>query len=161
MWVPIVPDWRLNERHYGALTGLNKAEVAAQYGDAQLKLWRRSYDIPPPMLDKNDPRTSHHDPRYANLDPSQIPLTECLKDTVNRVIPLWNESIAPAIKSGKRIIINAHGNSIRALIKYLDNISDYDITELDIPNGVPIVYTLNDDLQPTSRMTLSNEVGMF
>ncbi len=148
MWLPTVHSWRLNERHYGALQGLNKAETAARYGDEQVLIWRRSYDIPPMALEATDPRASFTDPRYAKLKREEIPLTECLKDTVGRVLPLWNESIAPAIRSGKRILISAHGNSLRGLIKYLDGISDQDIVNLNIPNGQPLVYELDADLRP-------------
>ncbi|MEO8248525.1 MAG: 2,3-diphosphoglycerate-dependent phosphoglycerate mutase [Burkholderiales bacterium] len=147
-WLPVVHSWRLNERHYGALQGLNKAETAREYGDDQVLLWRRSYDTPPPELEKNDPRWKRSDPRYANLKDSEIPLTECLKDTVDRVLPLWDESLAPAIKAGKRLLVVAHGNSMRALVKYLDNISDEDIVGLNIPNGIPLVYELDANLKP-------------
>lgn len=148
MWLPTVHSWRLNERHYGALQGLNKAETAAKYGDEQVLVWRRSYDTPPMALDPSDERTSYNDPRYAKLKREEIPLTECLKDTVARVLPVWNESIAPAIRSGKQILVSAHGNSLRALIKYLDGISDADIVGLNIPNGQPLVYELDADLKP-------------
>ena len=148
MWLPVVHSWRLNERHYGALQGLNKAETAALYGDEQVLVWRRSYDTPPNPLEPNDPRASYNDPRYAKLKREEIPLTECLKDTVTRVMPIWNESIATAIRAGKRIIISAHGNSLRALIKSLDGISDKDIVGLNIPNGQPLVYELDADLKP-------------
>jgi len=148
MWLPTVHSWRLNERHYGALQGLNKIETAARYGNEQVLIWRRSYDIPPMALEPTDPRASFADPRYARLRREEIPLTECLKDTVARVLPLWNESIAPAIKAGKRILISAHGNSLRALIKYLDGIGDQDIVNLNIPNGQPLVYELDADLKP-------------
>ncbi len=148
MWLPVVHSWRLNERHYGALQGLNKAETAARYGDAQVMIWRRSYDTPPLPLEPSDPRSSAGDPRYARLQPEQIPLTECLKDTVARAMPLWDESIAPAIRAGKRILISAHGNSLRALIKMLDGISDADIVGLNIPNGQPLVYELDANLKP-------------
>jgi 2,3-bisphosphoglycerate-dependent phosphoglycerate mutase len=148
MWLPVKNDWRLNERHYGALQGLNKAETAAKYGDQQVLVWRRSYDTPPNPLDPNDPRASYDDPRYAGLAREQIPLTECLKDTVARVMPAWDEEIAPAIRAGKRIIISAHGNSLRALIKMLDGISDADIVGLNVPNGQPLVYELDADLKP-------------
>jgi 2,3-bisphosphoglycerate-dependent phosphoglycerate mutase len=147
-WLPIVNDWRLNERHYGALQGLNKAETARQYGDEQVLVWRRSYDTPPPVLDAADPRSERSDLRYAGIDPALIPLTECLKDTVARVLPCWNERIAPAIRSGQRLVIAAHGNSIRALVKYLDGISDADIVGLNIPNGIPLVYELDESLKP-------------
>jgi 2,3-bisphosphoglycerate-dependent phosphoglycerate mutase len=155
-WLPVVNSWRLNERHYGALEGLNKAEVAKEYGDAQVLVWRRSYDIPPPALDINDPRCERSDPRYARLQPDQVPLTECLKDTVARVLPLWNESIAPAIKAGKRVVIAAHGNSIRALVKYLDNVADADIVGVNIPNGIPLVYELDEQLKPMRHYYLGD-----
>ena len=148
MWLPTVHSWRLNERHYGALQGLNKTETTARYGEEQVLIWRRSYDIPPMALEATDPRASFSDPRYARLKREEIPLTECLKDTVARVLPLWNESIAPAIRSGKRILISAHGNSLRGLVKYLDGISDQDIVNLNIPNGQPLVYELDADLKP-------------
>ncbi|MCU6434979.1 2,3-diphosphoglycerate-dependent phosphoglycerate mutase [Undibacterium sp. Jales W-56] len=157
MWLPVVHDWRLNERHYGALQGLNKAETAAQYGDEQVLVWRRSYDTPPNALAENDPRASFNDPRYASLSRSQIPLTECLKDTVERVMPAWEDTIAPAIRSGKRIIISAHGNSLRALIKMLDGISDADIVSLNIPNGQPLVYELDADLKPIKHYYLGDQ----
>src|SRR6202795_3610060 len=140
MWSPVHNSWRLNERHYGALQGLNKAETAARFGDEQVLVWRRSYDTPPPALDPSDERASYNDPRYAKVPREQLPLTECLKDTVARVLPIWNESIAPAVKSGRRVLIAAHGNSMRAVVKYLDGISDDDIVGLNIPNGVPLVY---------------------
>ncbi|MFY9458505.1 MAG: 2,3-diphosphoglycerate-dependent phosphoglycerate mutase [Aquabacterium commune] len=155
-WLPVVKDWRLNERHYGGLQGLDKGETAKKYGDAQVLVWRRSYDTPPPALEANDPRGQRQDIRYAKLSPEQIPLTECLKDTVARVLPFWNEAMAPAIKSGQRIVIAAHGNSIRALIKYLDNISDADIVGLNIPNGIPLVYELDADLQPIKSYYLGD-----
>ena len=160
MYLPIEHDWRLNERHYGALQGLNKAETAAKYGDDQVLIWRRSYDIPPMPLEPNDPRASYNDPRYAGLKREQIPLTECLKDTVARVLPAWNESIAPAIRSGKRILISAHGNSLRALIKYLDGISDKDIVGLNIPNGQPLVYELDADLKPIKSYYLGDTAAI-
>jgi 2,3-bisphosphoglycerate-dependent phosphoglycerate mutase len=153
-WLPVVHSWRLNERHYGGLQGLNKAETAKKYGDEQVLIWRRSYDTPPPVLDANDPRSERGDIRYAKLKPEQIPLTECLKDTVERVMPLWVESIAPAIKAGKRVVIAAHGNSIRALVKYLDNVSDNDIIGVNIPNGNPLVYELDANLQPIGKRYL-------
>jgi 2,3-bisphosphoglycerate-dependent phosphoglycerate mutase len=155
-WLPVLNDWRLNERHYGALQGLNKADMAKQYGDAQVLAWRRSYDIPPPVLDRADPRGQRDDPRYAGLAPGQVPLTECLKDTVARVMPCWNERIAPAIRSGQRLVIAAHGNSIRALVKYLDGISDADIVGLNIPNGIPLVYELDADLKPIRSQYLGD-----
>jgi 2,3-bisphosphoglycerate-dependent phosphoglycerate mutase len=146
LWIPMERDWRLNERHYGALQGLNKAETAARHGEEQTRIWRRSYDIPPPRLDPGDPRHPSHDPRYAALSPADRPATESLKDTVARFLPYWTETIAPAIRSGRRVLITAHGNSLRALVKYLDGISDSDIVELNIPTGIPLVYELNDDL---------------
>ena len=157
MWIPIKNDWRLNERHYGALQGLNKAETAAQYGEQQVMIWRRSYDTPPSPLAVDDARTSFNDPRYAALERNQIPLTECLKDTVARVLPAWNDSIAPAIRSGQRVLISAHGNSLRALIKMLDNMSDTDIVGLNIPNGQPLVYELDADLKPIKSYYLGNQ----
>ncbi|HXD75472.1 MAG TPA: 2,3-diphosphoglycerate-dependent phosphoglycerate mutase [Vicinamibacterales bacterium] len=156
LWIPVTKDWRLNERHYGALQGLNKAETAAKHGDAQIKVWRRSYDIPPPPLTPDDERYPARDPRYANLDPKLLPLTESLKDTVARFLPYWHESIAPAIQSGRRVIIAAHGNSLRALVKYLDNVSEKDIVELNIPTGIPLVYELNDDLTPIRHYYLGD-----
>jgi len=155
-WLPVVKDWRLNERHYGGLQGLNKADMAKQYGDAQVLVWRRSYDTPPPALESDDPRGQRQDPRYAKLQPEQVPLTECLKDTVARVLPFWNEAIAPAIKSGQRIVLAAHGNSIRALVKYLDNIGDDDIVGVNIPNGIPLVYELDADLKPIKSYYLGD-----
>ena len=154
MWLPVVHSWRLNERHYGALTGLNKAETAQQYGDAQVHIWRRSYDVRPPLLEKDDERNPQNDPRYAKLSDSDIPLGECLKDNVERVLPLWNESIAPALKAGKRVLLVAHGNSIRSLIKYLDQVSDKDIMEINVPNGIPLVYELDDNLKPIQHFYL-------
>ena len=145
-WIPVTRAWQLNERHYGALQGLNKAETAEKFGDAQVKLWRRSYDVPPPALDLNDERHPKFDPRYAGLTPEQLPATESLKITLERVLPYWHSTLTPTIKSGKRVLIAAHGNSIRALVKYLDNISDADIPELNIPTGVPLVYELDDNL---------------
>jgi 2,3-bisphosphoglycerate-dependent phosphoglycerate mutase len=155
-WLPVVNNWRLNERHYGALQGLNKAEVAKQYGDDQVLVWRRSYDTPPPALEASDPRCERADVRYAKLQPEQIPLTECLKDTVERVMPFWNEALAPAIQKGKRVVVAAHGNSIRALVKYLDNISDQDIVGLNIPNGIPLVYELDEHLKPIRHYYLGD-----
>jgi len=156
MWIPVTNDWRLNERHYGALQGLNKAETAAKHGEAQIKIWRRSYDIPPPALTMDDERHPSRDPRYAGLDPKKLPLTESLKDTVERFLPYWHESIAPAIRSRKRVIIAAHGNSLRALVKYLDNVSEADIVELNIPTGIPLVYELHDDLTPIRHYYLGD-----
>jgi len=157
MYLPIKNDWRLNERHYGALQGLDKAETAAKFGDEQVLVWRRSYDTPPPALEASDDRVSFDDPRYAGLDKSQIPLTECLKDTVARVMPAWNEEIAPAIRAGKNILISAHGNSLRAIIKMLDNISDTDIVGLNIPNGQPLVYELDENLKPIRHYYLGDQ----
>jgi 2,3-bisphosphoglycerate-dependent phosphoglycerate mutase len=148
MWIPVTKDWRLNERHYGALQGLNKAETAAKHGDAQVKIWRRSYDIPPPPLSSDDERYSGRDPRYRRIRRDEIPLTESLKDTVARFLPYWDETIAPTIKSGQRVLITAHGNSLRALVKYLDNVPDDQIVELNIPTGIPLVYELDADLKP-------------
>ena len=155
-WLPVVHSWRLNERHYGALQGLNKADIAKQYGDEQVLVWRRSYDTPPPALDAADPRGQRQDIRYATLRPEDVPLTECLKDTVARVLPFWNDSVAPAIKAGKRIVIAAHGNSIRALVKYLDEIADADIVGVNIPNGIPLVYELDENLKPIKHYYLGD-----
>ena len=157
MWIPVVRDWRLNERHYGALQGLNKAETAAKFGDEQVLIWRRSYDIQPPKLEKEDERYPGHDPRYAGLSKEELPLTECLKDTVARFLPLWHETIAPMIKSGKKVLIAAHGNSLRALVKYLDNIPDEEIVSLNIPTGIPLVYELDDDLKPIRHYYLGDQ----
>jgi 2,3-bisphosphoglycerate-dependent phosphoglycerate mutase len=154
MWLPVVHSWRLNERHYGALTGLNKAETATKYGNEQVHIWRRSYDVRPPLLEHDDERNPKNDLRYAKLNPFDIPLGECLKDNVERVLPLWNESIAPALKAGKRVLLVAHGNSIRALIKYLDQMSDEAIMEVNIPNGIPLVYELDDNLKPIQHFYL-------
>jgi 2,3-bisphosphoglycerate-dependent phosphoglycerate mutase len=154
LWIPVLRHWRLNERHYGALQGLNKAETAAQHGDEQVQIWRRSYDIPPPPLAADDPRHPSRDPRYAALPPADLPLTESLKDTVTRFLPYWDDAIAPAIHEGKRVLIAAHGNSLRALVKYLDRISDRDIVELNIPTGVPLVYELDARLEPLGRRYL-------
>lgn len=156
MWLPVMKHWRLNERHYGALQGLNKADMVKQYGEQQVLLWRRSYDTPPPALPADDPRCERGDLRYAKLNPQDIPLTECLKDTVARVLPLWNESMAPAITAGKRILVAAHGNSIRALVKYLDEISDQDIVGVNIPNGIPLVYELDANLKPIKHYYLGD-----
>lgn len=155
LWLPVVKHWQLNERHYGALQGLNKAETAAQYGDEQVFIWRRSYATRPPALELDDPRCANQDRRYAALQAEDIPLAECLQDTVDRVIPYWQSTIAPAVRRRQRIIISAHGNSLRALIKHLDGISDEDITQLNIPNGVPIVYELDDKLQPLRHTYLN------
>jgi 2,3-bisphosphoglycerate-dependent phosphoglycerate mutase len=148
MWIPVVRNWRLNERHYGDLQGLNKAETAKKFGDEQVKIWRRSYDIQPPSLEKTDERYPGKDPRYSDLEEKDIPLTECLKDTVKRFVPYWENVIAPTVKSGKRVIIAAHGNSLRALVKYLDKISDEKIVGLNIPTGIPLVYELDENLKP-------------
>ncbi len=156
MWIPVHNSWRLNERHYGGLQGLNKTEMAAKYGENQVKIWRRSYDIRPPELEKKDPRYPGKDPRYRDLNPKDIPTAECLKDTVARFMPYWNETIAPTIKSGKRVIIAAHGNSLRALVKHLDNVSEKDITDLNIPTGIPLVYELDDNLRPLKRYYLGD-----
>jgi len=159
-WLPVAHSWRLNERHYGALQGLNKADTARKYGDAQVLAWRRSYDTPPPPLEPNDPRSERGDIRYARLQPDQIPLTECLKDTVARVMPFWNESMAPAIRSGKRVVVAAHGNSIRALVKYLDGMSNEAIVELNIPNGIPLVYALDQNLRPLRHYYLGDAAAI-
>jgi 2,3-bisphosphoglycerate-dependent phosphoglycerate mutase len=156
MWIPVHHSWRLNERHYGALQGLNKSETAEKFGEAQVKIWRRSYDVPPPVLEKSDPRYPGTDPRYQNLTQKELPLTECLKDTVARFLPYWHETIAPAIVSGRRVIIAAHGNSLRALVMYLDNVSEKDIIELNIPTGMPLVYELDDNLKPIDRYYLGD-----
>jgi len=156
MWIAEKRSWRLNERHYGGLQGLNKAETAARHGEAQVKIWRRSYDIPPPELTRDDERHSGRDPRYANLRPEEVPLTESLKDTVARFLPYWHETIAPAVKSGQRVIIAAHGNSLRALVKYLDNVPDDEIVELNIPTGIPLVYELDDALKPIRHYYLGD-----
>jgi 2,3-bisphosphoglycerate-dependent phosphoglycerate mutase len=156
-WIPVSRAWQLNERHYGALQGLNKAETAEQYGDAQVKIWRRSYDTPPPALELDDPRHPSFDRRYAGLTAEQRPQTEALKNTLERVLPYWHGTLVPAIKSGQRVLIAAHGNSIRALVKYLDNISDDEITELNIPTGIPLVYELDDDLKPIKSYYLGDE----
>jgi 2,3-bisphosphoglycerate-dependent phosphoglycerate mutase len=160
MWIPVEYSWRLNERHYGALQGLNKAETAARFGEAQVKIWRRSYDTPPPSLEPTDPRFPGRDPRYRALSPSELPRTECLKDTVARFLPYWNGTIGPAITSGKKVIVAAHGNSIRALVKYLDDISDKDIVELNIPTGVPLVYELDADLKPVTHYYLGDQAAV-
>lgn len=157
MWIPVTKDWRLNERHYGALQGYNKAEMAEKVGEAQVKVWRRSYDVPPPALTADDPRYPGRDPRYKNLSAAELPLTECLKDTVARVLPYWNDVICPQIRAGKSLIIAAHGNSLRALIKYLDNVSDEEIIGLNIPTGIPLLYELGDDLRPVSHRYLGDE----
>ena len=157
MWLPVRNSWRLNERHYGALQGLNKAETAAKFGEQQVKIWRRSYDIPPPALERSDPRFAGNDPRYRELGAGELPLTECLKDTVARFLPLWNNAIAPEVAAGRRVIIAAHGNSLRALVKYLDNVSDQDIVELNIPTGIPLVYELDAGLKPIRHYYLGDQ----
>ncbi len=156
MWIPVHRSWRLNERHYGALQGLNKSETAAKFGEDQVKIWRRSYDIPPPALTQDDERFPGHDPRYRGLSPQELPLTECLKDTVARFLPLWTDTIAPEIQKGSKVLIAAHGNSLRALVKYLDNISEAEIVELNIPTGMPLVYELDDNLKPLNRYYLGD-----
>ena len=160
MWVPVHHSWRLNERHYGALQGLNKAETAARYGDAQVKIWRRSYDTPPPPLPDGDPRLEEGDPRYAALKPGMYPRTESLKDMVERFLPYWTETIAPAVRSGKRVMIAAHGNSLRALVKYLDHLSDTAIVDLNIPTGQPLVYELDNELRPLRHYYLGDPAAI-
>ncbi|MFX1378660.1 MAG: 2,3-diphosphoglycerate-dependent phosphoglycerate mutase [Promethearchaeota archaeon] len=157
MWIPVYRSWRLNERHYGALQGYSKSEMAKEVGEDQVLIWRRSYDIPPPALKTTDPRYPGNDSKYADLSPDEIPLTECLKDTVARVLPYWHEFISPIIKSGKRILISAHGNSLRALVKYLDNMPDTEVVDLNIPTGVPLIYELDDDLKPISHYYLGDQ----
>jgi 2,3-bisphosphoglycerate-dependent phosphoglycerate mutase len=156
-WLPVINAWQLNERHYGALQGLNKAETAKEYGETQVKIWRRSYDVPPPVLEWDDPRHPRFDPRYAGLTKEQLPATESLKITLERVLPYWHSTIAPAIKAGKRLLIAAHGNSLRAMVKYLDNVSEEEITELNIPTGIPLVYELDADLKPVTHYYLADE----
>lgn len=160
MWLPIVHSWRLNERHYGALQGLNKSEMAKQYGEEQVHIWRRSYDIQPPALEKNDLRWSGKDPCYKNMDLSLIPYTECLKDTVNRFLPFWYDQIIPELILGKKIIIVAHGNSLRALVKHLDNVSEKEITELNIPTGIPLIYELNENFKPIKHYYLGDAAAL-
>jgi len=156
-WIPVVNAWELNERHYGALQGLNKAETVREYGEAQVKIWRRSYDVPPPVLEWDDPRHPRFDPRYVGLTKAQLPATESLKITLERVLPYWHTTIAPIIKSEKKLLIAAHGNSLRAMVKYLDNVSEEEITELNIPTGIPLVYELNADLKPVTHYYLADE----
>jgi 2,3-bisphosphoglycerate-dependent phosphoglycerate mutase len=156
LWIPVQRSWRLNERHYGDLQGLNKAETAAKFGEDQVKVWRRSYDIPPPKLSPDDPRHPRFDPRYKDLSAAELPQTECLKDTVARFLPYWHETIAPCVRAGKKVMVAAHGNSLRALVKYLDGISDRDIVELNIPTGIPLVYELDGDLKPLRHYYLGN-----
>jgi 2,3-bisphosphoglycerate-dependent phosphoglycerate mutase len=160
MWIPVHNSWRLNERHYGALQGLDKAETAAKFGEAQVKIWRRSYDTPPPALTREDPRHPANDPRYRSLAPAELPLTECLKDTVARFLPYWHGTIAPAVRAGARVIIAAHGNSLRALVKYLDDVSERDIVELNIPTGIPLVYELDDALRPLRHYYLGDAAAV-
>jgi 2,3-bisphosphoglycerate-dependent phosphoglycerate mutase len=160
MWLPVVRSWRLNERHYGALQGLNKSETAAKYGDQQVFVWRRSFDVPPPALEKSDPRYPGHDRRYASLSEKELPLCESLKDTIARTMPYWHDVIAPAVRQGKRVLIAAHGNSLRGLVKYLDNISDADIPELNIPTGVPLVYELDDNLKAVKHYYLGDQAAV-
>jgi 2,3-bisphosphoglycerate-dependent phosphoglycerate mutase len=157
MWIPVHRSWRLNERHYGALQGLNKAETAAKFGDEQVLIWRRSYDTPPDKLEKSDPRFPGNDPRYQDLEEKDLPYTECLKDTVDRFVPYWHDTIAPTIMSGKRVIIAAHGNSLRALVKYLDNIPEEEIVKLNIPTGMPLVYELDENLKPITHYYLGDQ----
>jgi 2,3-bisphosphoglycerate-dependent phosphoglycerate mutase len=156
LWVPVHRSWRLNERHYGALQGLNKSETAAKFGEDQVKIWRRSYDIPPPPLEPSDERFPGHDPRYRSLSPEELPLTECLKDTVARFLPYWEQTIAPDVREGKKVLIAAHGNSLRALIKYLDNVSEHDIINLNVPTGMPLVYELDENLKPLKSYYLGD-----
>jgi 2,3-bisphosphoglycerate-dependent phosphoglycerate mutase len=155
-WLPVHKSWRLNERHYGALQGLNKAEMALKFGEDQVLVWRRSYDTPPPALERDDPRFPGNDRRYADLDPRTLPTTECLKDTVERFLPYWQDAIVPALKAGQRVLVAAHGNSLRALVKYLDNISDAEIVQLNIPTGIPLVYELDDQLAPVQHYYLGD-----
>ncbi|MGA2239746.1 MAG: 2,3-diphosphoglycerate-dependent phosphoglycerate mutase [Candidatus Bathyarchaeia archaeon] len=157
MWIPVHNHWRLNERHYGALQGLNKAETASKYGEQQVLLWRRSYDVRPPALEKSDERNPGSDPRYRDLSEKEIPLCESLKDTVDRFLPYWHETLAPSVRSGKRVLVSAHGNSMRALVKYLDNLSEEAIVKLNIPTGIPLVYELSDDLKPIRHYYLGDE----
>jgi 2,3-bisphosphoglycerate-dependent phosphoglycerate mutase len=159
MWLPVIRSWRLNERHYGALQGLNKAEMAEKYGDEQVFIWRRSYETPPPALEADDPRSPANDRRYADLAPEELPFTECLKDTVERFMPYWHDEIAPAIRNGKRVLIAAHGNSLRALVKYLDTITDEKIPHVNIPTGIPLVYELDDDLKPIRHYYLGDQAA--
>ena len=157
LWIPVEKTWRLNERHYGGLQGLNKSETAARYGEDQVLVWRRSYDIPPPPLEKSDERYPGHDPRYKDVPAAELPLTECLKDTVDRFLPYWHEVIAPQVKAGQKVVITAHGNSLRALVKYLDNLSEEEVLKLNIPTGVPLVYELDADLKPLKHYYLGDQ----
>ncbi len=156
MWLPVQKSWRLNERHYGSLQGLNKSETAAKFGEEQVKIWRRAYDIAPPPLERSDPRFPGHDRRYADLKPENLPLTECLKDTIARFLPYWHDTLAPAVRSGQRVVVAAHGNSIRAIVKYLDNVSDAEIVGVNIPTGIPLVYELTADLKPIKHYYLGD-----
>jgi len=160
MWIPVHLNWRLNERHYGALQGLNKSETAAKFGEDQVKIWRRAFDIAPPPLDAGDERNPSRDPRYAGLKPDEVPLTECLKDTIARFLPYWHDTLAPAVRSGQRVMIAAHGNSLRALVKYLDDVSDTDIVGLNIPTGIPLVYELDDALKPIRHSYLGDPAAV-
>jgi 2,3-bisphosphoglycerate-dependent phosphoglycerate mutase len=160
LWIPVHKSWRLNERHYGALQGLDKAETAARHGEDKVKIWRRSYDVRPPALAADDPRHPRHDPRYTGLDPAVLPATECLKDTVARFLPYWHETIAPAVRAGQRVLIAAHGNSLRALVKYLDDVPEADIVELNIPTGIPLVYELDADLEPQRHTYLGDPAAV-
>ena len=157
LWIPVERSWRLNERHYGSLQGLNKAETAEKFGNDQVLIWRRSYDVPPPALEKTDDRVPGHDPRYRDVPPAELPLTECLKDTVDRVLPFWHNTIAPAVKRGERVLVTAHGNTLRALVKYFDNLSEDDVLALNIPTGVPLVYELDDNLKPIRHYYLGDQ----
>jgi len=157
LWIPIERSWRLNERHYGSLQGLNKAETAAKFGEEQVLIWRRSYDVPPPALEKSDERFPGHDPRYRNITEAELPLTECLKDTVDRVIPYWLNEIAPAVKRGEKVLVTAHGNTLRALVKYFDNLSEEEVLALNIPTGIPLVYELDDNLKPIRHYYLGDQ----
>ena len=157
LWIPIERSWKLNERHYGSLQGLNKAETAAKFGEEQVLIWRRSYDVPPPALEKSDERFPGHDPRYRNITEAELPLTECLKDTVDRVIPYWLNEIAPAVKRGEKVLVTAHGNTLRALVKYFDNLSEEEVLALNIPTGIPLVYELDDNLKPIRHYYLGDQ----
>ncbi len=160
MWLPVVISWRLNERMYGALQGLNKAETAEKFGEQQVKLWRRSYSVQPPALTRDDPRWPGHDPRYRDVAEADLPLTECLKDTVARFLPFWHDTVVPTLEAGQRVIIVAHGNSLRALVKYLDNVSDNDIVDLNIPTGIPLVYELDDAFKPLRHYYLGDQAAI-
>lgn len=157
LWIPIERSWRLNERHYGSLQGLNKAETATKFGDDQVLIWRRSYDVPPPALEKSDERFPGHDPRYKDIPEKELPMTECLKDTVDRVLPYWHSEIAPAVKRGERVLVTAHGNTLRAIVKYFDNLSEEEVLALNIPTGIPLVYELDDSLQPIRHYYLGDQ----